>query len=251
MLALMDGPSIDVEVDFASYYLERRDPDRDSKLLYQWHQRLWGREVPGVGPFRLDVEWAGGYGLRLHDNGGNQFRLGSDAMVPTWSSLGWARRFDPALVAEIASDRGEFFRLSSTIGGYIVLPRNSPGQTGQTLNQARGISRAIADRFDLTLECIRRHYQEPNRLSPLSEALERYDEFFNLFGTFETYVRFFLLDDIVTPDHSAVRSLMPGFGTATLDAPALPESPAHYREYRSRGIAFLAARNARIRGLAL
>lgn len=251
MLAQVDGPSIDVEIDFASYYRERRDPDRDSKLLYQWHQRLWSREMPGVGPFRIEVEWAGGYGLRLHDGCGHQFRLGSDAMVPTWSSVGWARRFDPALLDEIASDHGNFFRLSSTVGGYIVLPRNNVGHTGQTLNQARGISRAIADRFDLTLECIRRHYQEPDRSSPLSEPLERYAAFFNLFGTFETYVRFFLLDDIVTPNLSAVRSLMPGFETVSLDAPALPASPESYREYRKRGIAFLTARNARIHDLGL
>lgn len=251
MLSLVHGLSINVDIDFASYYRQRRDPDRDSKMLYQWHQMLWGRDVPGVGPFRIEVEWAGGYGLRLHYASGSDFRLGSDAMVPTWSSDGWARRFDPALVEEIASDHGEFFRLSSTIGGYIVLPRNSVGQTGQTLNQARGISPAIADRFDLTLECIRRHYQEPNRLNPLSEPLKRYGDFFNLFGTFETYVRFFLLEDIVSPDCSAVRSLMPGFDTASLDAPALPESPADYREYRSRGVAFLAARNARIHGLGL
>ena len=48
-------------------------------------------------------------------------------------------------------------------------------------------SESIRDRFDLTLECIRRHYlDEP---SPLSATLARYADFFGLFGDFAGYVR--------------------------------------------------------------
>ncbi len=43
-------------------------------------------------------------------------------------------------------------------------------------------------RFDLTLECIRRHYlDEP---SPLSDTLAWYADFFGLFGDFAGYVDF-------------------------------------------------------------
>lgn len=44
------------------------------------------------------------------------------------------------------------------------------------------------DRFDLTLECIRRHYL--NMDSPLAPTLSRYTKFFALFGDFPGYVSF-------------------------------------------------------------
>ena len=62
---------------------------------------------------------------------------------------------------------------------------------------------SIRDRFDLTLECIRRHYFSER--SPLSDVLARYEDFLCLFGSFKGYVEFFLLQDLVSPDYSAVR----------------------------------------------
>jgi hypothetical protein len=43
------------------------------------------------------------------------------------------------------------------------------------MNQARGVSKMIDDRFDLTLECIRRYYK--NESSPLFETIKRYSDF--------------------------------------------------------------------------
>jgi hypothetical protein len=74
------------------------------------------------------------------------------------------------VVAGIAKDANDFYRIACTIGGYIVFPRNRPGQTGQTINQSGGFHPAIRDRFDLTLECIRRHYSEPAAENPLPWA---------------------------------------------------------------------------------
>ena len=48
-----------------------------------------------------------------------------------------------------------------------------------TINGARGTNGKIKDRFDLTLECIKRFYQ--NDKSPLTETLNRYKSFFQLF----------------------------------------------------------------------
>ena len=62
-----------------------------------------------------------------------------------------------------------------------------------TINGARGVNGKIKDRFDLTLECIRRHYTSEK--SPLSDTLQRYSPFFNLFENFQGYVDFFLLQD--------------------------------------------------------
>jgi hypothetical protein len=43
------------------------------------------------------------------------------------------------LVAEIAKDADDFYRVACTMGGYIVFPRNRVGQTGWTINQYRGM----------------------------------------------------------------------------------------------------------------
>ena len=44
------------------------------------------------------------------------------------------------------------------------------------------LTQQIADPFDLTLECIRRHYL--GETSPLAETLRRYEQFFALFEDF-------------------------------------------------------------------
>jgi hypothetical protein len=74
-----------------------------------------------------------------------------------------------------------FRRISYTIGGMMVFPGNRIDGK-QNINGARGFNRKIADRFDLTLECIRRHYLA--RRSPLGETLARYRDFFALFEDF-------------------------------------------------------------------
>jgi hypothetical protein len=242
---------IDPDLDFASHYRNGGDPDRDCKRLYGWHRALWGRVVPGVGPFELAVIYDRGYGLRLRSADGAEFWLGSDGMIPTWSSPGWTSRFAPDLAAAIAKDAGDFYRVACTIGGYIVFPRNRVSQTGWTINQSRGMHSAIADRFDLTLECIRRHYSDPGALNPLGERLAYYGDFLALFRDFDTYVRFFLLDDLVDEARDAVRSLVTGGLLMEFSVPAFAGSPAEYGEYRQRSITFVRARNKRIQQLGL
>ena len=154
-------------------------------------------------------------------------------------------------MAEISRDRDDFFRTASTIGGYVLFPRNRAGQTGWTINQARGVSHRIVDRFDLTLECIRRHYLDPDSESPLAPRLRYYADFFALFGDFAAYVRFFMLEDLVTPDAGAVRSLMSGDVVNDFPLPAHARTVGDYAEYRARSLAFVRARNERIRRLGL
>ena len=115
---------IDPNEDFASYYSEGGDPDRDCERLYLWHRALWGREEAGVAAFRLDVVYDRGYGLSMRVADGSEFWLGSDGIIPTWSTAGWISRFSPELVAEIAKDTDDFDRVASTIGAYIIFPRN-------------------------------------------------------------------------------------------------------------------------------
>ena len=110
-----------------------------------------------------------------------------------------------------------------------------------TINGARGFHPRIKDRFDLTVECIRRHYlDEP---SPLSDVLARYADFFGLFGDFAGYVDFFHLQDLVNEDYSAVKFFTP-FEDFT--GSPLPGTLDAYLEYRQRAIEFIESRNRRI-----
>ena len=91
------------------------------------------------------------------------------------------------IMAEVQSDADELFKVGSTIGAYIIFPSYRVDRKN-TINGARGINAKIADRFDLTLECIRRHYAVEE--SPLSDVLERYSDYFELFVDFKGYVEF-------------------------------------------------------------
>lgn len=65
-----------------------------------------------------------------------------------------------------------------TIGGMIIFP-----QRRFSLNCARGCHQRIRDRWDLTLECIRRYYQGEE--SPLYKSLLKDKDFFDLFVDFK------------------------------------------------------------------
>jgi hypothetical protein len=69
------------------------------------------------------------------------------------------------------------------------------------------------------------------------------DPFFDLFGGFEGYVGFFLLDDLLTADRMGVEFFLPfdEFGGG-----ATPRDLQEYRAYRDAATTFLSARNSRI-----
>ena len=174
--------------------------------------------------------------LHHHSPQLGQFWLASDAVVPTF-------RKEARLAHVIGQGQKElatFMRIGYTIGGMMLFPGNRVGGN-MTLNGARGFHPRIKDRFDLTVECIRRHYR--NELSPLSTPLGRYPEFFKLFGDFRGYVEFFLLQDLVTEDCSTVRFFTPFEDFTTSPVPATLEA---YQDYRLHAIEFIEARNRRI-----
>lgn len=98
----------------------------------------------------------------------------------------------------------DYYVAMNTIGGKIIFPKNGSGCT--SINPARNCK--LQDRFDFTLECIRRYYL--GKCSRLTEtfSLEINQSFFNLFGNgqsgFDNYVRFFFLDDLVSNDYKKV-----------------------------------------------
>jgi hypothetical protein len=77
------------------------------------------------------------------------------------------------------------------------------------------------------------------------DTLSLYADFFALFGDFRGYVRFFLLDDLVTNDFG-VKFFMP---FDDFRPPSVPSDVGTYTEYRRRSIDFIEARNHRIKQL--
>lgn len=108
------------------------------------------------------------------------------------------------------------------------------------MNQARGVNSFIDDRFDLTLECIRRFYL--GHESPLYDTLLRYNNFFELFEGFEGYFQFFLLDDLVDENQN-IRFYLPfdNFETRPVFT-----SIDEYLMYKKGVMNFIESRNKRI-----
>ena len=112
----------------------------------------------------------------------------------------------------------------------------------QTINQARGCNHRIVDRFDLTLECIRRYYL--NLESPLKRTFEGYGDFFALFENFEGYVNFFNFQDLVSDDLSKVKFFMPFDGSFAPQP--FPKNLDQYYEYIENTLSFVNDRTNRI-----
>lgn len=227
--------SIDTAFDFYSDTPEGRDPDTYSPTLRKYHQCLWSKLLPNGNALQLLIDRPGSY--LHHESSLGEFALSSDSIGHTYRYIKAAAPIIRQLESE---ELDQFFRTCSTIGAYIVFPsRRIAGKA--TINGARGLSSKIKDRFDLTLECIRCHYLGIS--SPLSEALARYDSFFNLFGDFVGYVEFFLLQDIVSSNRNSVNFFLPFNG---FEASPLPTGVDQYRLYKAGVTSFVTARNRRI-----
>jgi hypothetical protein len=228
--------SFDFRKDTPDY--PKKDPDVHSPTLRRYHKLLWSKALPGGARFDLDDTRPRHEAYLYHRSDlGKEFFLASDSVIPTFTRWGFAKAHTELCTEQ---ENEAFMAISYTIGGMMVFPGNRI-QGKWTLNQARGCMKKISDRFDLTVECIRRHYARQS--SPLSETLARYDDFFALFESFSGYVDFFLLQDLVTDDCADVRFFMPFDDFKT---PSVPRVFGTYVEYRRRSIEFIKARNWRI-----
>ena len=225
----------DVTFDFRSDTPLDKDPDVFSATLHRYHQALWSKPLPSGVEFSLQDARPKGY--LHHRSAWGEFFLSSDSVIPSFrKEAKLASAF-----AEIPPDaREDFLRATYTIGGMMIFPGNVVDRK-MTINGARGFHPRIKDRFDLTVECIRRHYRHEQ--SPLTDALSRYASFFALFQDFRGYVDFFLLQDIVVADYSTVRFHAPFTG---FDKSPLPADLDAYLAYRRLSTQFLAERNQRM-----
>ncbi len=227
---------IDTTFDFRSD-AGTDDPDQSSPTLRRYHQVLWSKPLPVGQVFDLDLTTPGEY---LHHRSSlGEFFLSSDSVIATYSY--W--QATAGMIAQLPTDEIEVFEhVGYTIGGMMVFPSNKVDNK-PTINAARGANRTtIADRMDLTLECIRRFYAGDSD-TPLGTTLKRYEPFFALFENFAGYVDFFLLQDLVDDHQQQVEFFLPFHG---FDNSAIPVELGRYLEFRENSISFVTARNTRI-----
>lgn len=196
---------------------------------------LWNKQLPNGALFSLDDKHRGSY--LYHKSELGEFFLSSDAIVHTY--FRWANT--QHIIEQVPKDdMTYFYDLACTVGTFVLFPGNKINNKF-TMNQARGVNKKINDRFDLTLECIRRYYQ--NETSPLLEVIQRYSDFFDLFVDFKGYCEFFLLQDLVSDDNSGVRFFLPFIGFISNP---IPRDLDEYNEYMKNNIEFIKKRNQRI-----
>ena len=228
---------IDINFNFYSDTPKGKDPDSYSSTLRSYHRILWSRELPNGSLFKLDETIP----MRLHHKSElGEFVLSSDSIAHTYSNI----KSTTDIVKKIdAEELEKFVSLCSTIGGYIIFPSERINNQ-MTINGARGVNKKIRDRFDLTLECIRKYYK--NEDSPLNKTFERYKQFFNLFESFKGYVDFFLLQDLVTSDYLSIKYFVP---FESFENYPLPNDIEEYKQYKYNLSNFVSSRSQRMKDL--
>jgi hypothetical protein len=229
---------IDVSFDFQTD-AGGKDPDIHSAMLRKYHKFLWSKPLPCGRTFILDDTRPG---LYLHHSSElGEFELSSDSAIATFNRY---KRMKHIIEMLDPDECQNFLSMAYTIGGMILFPSNKINGK-LTINGARGLNSKIADRFDLTLECIRRYYSGGE--SPLADTLARYSEFFALFVDFRGYVDFFILQDLVDSNCESVAFFLP---FDSFNASPLPTDIGAYIDYRRCSREFITARNSRIHAVA-
>lgn len=226
--------SIDTEFDFRQEVGDK-DPDIYSPTLKRFHQILWSKTLPNGKSLQITGS-KGKYLVGICED--KSINLSSDSIVHSY----WGKARMSRILIGLDDEVEKFRKINFTVGGYILFPSNQIDGKW-TINQARGCHQKIADRFDLTLECIRLHYL--NISNPLDKTLKRYSDFFALFNDFIGYTKFFLLDDLVNTDYSNVK-----FHTNVEQifvSNPLPQDQNEYRIYAENSKKFTRLRNERIK----
>lgn len=223
-------PMIDTSFDYRTDS-SGKDPDSHSKRLFADHRRLYSKTLPNGKELILDAD------LRNCSDAGD-FVFGNDCIIHSFS--GWKRYH--GVIGQVPKEVWQGIKdIGYTIGGEIIFPVGKD-KSIQSINQKRGTLRAIDDRFDITLECIRRYYK--GEWSPLSDTFNNFKDFFSLFVDFRGYVDFFYLKDLVTDSYDAVRFWFPFDGR--FEGEPLPPTPEDYKKYAENVIRFVKCRNERI-----
>ncbi len=208
------------------------DPDNASPTMHRYHKILWSRPLPNGEVMDLKMG-SGPYYLTWKD-----FRFGSDSIIVSFRYQKYKYMMDQ--VAERVGDFETYFedliRRAYTIGGTIIFPKHP-----SSMNQNKGTNSLISDRWDLTLECIRRYYNGQD--SPLYSTIVGDRKFYDLFIDFKGFVDFFFLQDCVSDDYSQVDIWCED---AEFVEYGLPKTVDEYFEFINKEFIFLDKRNKRI-----
>ena len=208
------------------------DPDTASDTLKKYHQALWSKKLPNGDTLDLRACKAPDY-LTWRD-----FRFGSDSIIVSFrhnKCRGLINAVKDAL-PDYQQFMEDFVHKTYTIGGAIIFPKHV-----NSMNQRKGCHPLIGDRWDLTLECIRRFYNGEN--SPLQSTLLADKAFYDLFVDFRGYVDFFYLQDCVADDYSSV-TIWQGAGDFTENP--YPQDVEQYLNWIHTQLDFTEKRNQRI-----
>lgn len=208
----------------------KKDPDVHNPILRRYHSILWSRPLPN-GDY-LDLQESDKDYLIW-----NGHRFSSDSIA---ASFRYERNREllTSLSKSLPDYHGfieSFIRRAYTIGGSVIFPKERFG-----INQGRGLNRKICDRWDLTLECIRRFYIGEE--SPLSWILEKNAWFFDLFVDFKGYTDFFFLQDYVSEDSNVIIWM----GDGNFEGDCLPKDVDQYLSWIRVSLDFVDRRNMRI-----
>ena len=208
------------------------DPDISSPTLQRFHKELWSKQLPNGELMDLKIGCGSNY-LTWKD-----FRFGSDSIIVSFRYKKYRQILNQVMekMEDYKAFYESFLRKSYTIGGSIIFPKHP-----FSMNQNRGTNKFICDRWDLTLECIRRYYL--GETSPLYETILADKAFYELFVDFKGYVDYFFLNDCVNEDYSKVKIW---YGDANFTESGLPKNVDEYLEYINKELEFLKLRNKRI-----
>ena len=230
---------IDIAFNFYSDS-DGKDPDSYSPTLKKYHKLLWSKPLPSGKVFTLSDTESDSY--LTYISAQEKISLSSDSISNSYRD----KKALSSIVQDLSKEVEEFRNLGSPIGGYILFPsKKIDGK--MTINGARGFNQKIADRFDLTLECIRLHYLGmPN---PLQEVLTQNTAFFKLFESFAGYLDFFLLQDLVDVNYESIYFFTPI--KKMFESSPLPANKEEYLQYMKSSTSFTAKRNERIKAWSL
>ena len=205
------------------------DPDNASPTLKAYHQLLWSKRLPN-GEF-MALESTKNFYLKWKD-----FYFGSDSIIVSFMHSKFKlRELVQSSIFNYAEYREQYQHRSYTIGGSVIFPQHR-----WSMNQARGCSRKISDRWDLTLECIRRYYLGES--NPLDSVFEKDASFFDLFLDFKGYVDFFFFQDCVDDNYNVKFWL----DTPLWDTYPMPKTLEEYHSWMKQEQDFLEKRAKRI-----
>lgn len=217
------------------------DPDAKCEELREMHYRLYNRYALYINrPFSFEkkypLSFSEGRYFYLLENG--SCRLGSDTMNSSYLYYEALKNIKSEMEKCGRNAEAEIEKYRKNIiyrpGNFIVFPKNS----SNSINTVRGCCGKIKDRFDLTLDCIKKQYADKD--NPLSWVLRKHwEDFFDRFNGFNEYINFFMLEDYLDEKDNVVRFIDNKYHI-------LPQTLEEYDEYIRRISAVIEKRTKRI-----